>query len=69
MLNASITLFRHLLSGDIEGYEAFDPFEIDFRTKANMNDFGYANGCTFFRWVTICLYKKYNVLQLRQSQK
>lgn len=39
-------VYRHILSGN---FEKFDPFEMDYRVKANMNDFGYANGCTFFR--------------------
>ena len=28
----------------------YDPFEVDYRVVANMNDFGYENGCTFFRY-------------------
>ena len=38
---------RHILSGNLDD---FDPFEVDYRVVANMNDFGYENGCTFFRY-------------------
>ena len=40
------TVYRKLLEGDLDSY---DPFEVDYRVVANMNEFGYANGCTFFR--------------------
>ncbi len=39
-------VFRRILDGDVDGY---DPWEVDHRVVANMNDFGYENGCTFFR--------------------
>jgi hypothetical protein len=42
------TVYRHILSGN---WEKYDPFEVDYRVEANMNDVGYANGCTFFRFV------------------
>jgi hypothetical protein len=38
-------VYRHIY----ENFEDFDPYEVDFRTKANMNQLGIANGCTFFR--------------------
>ncbi len=40
------SVYRHILSGRLDD---FDPFELDYRVVANMNDFGYENGCTFFR--------------------
>ncbi len=39
-------VYRNILSGKWEDY---DPFDVDYRVEADMNDFGYANGCTFFR--------------------
>ena len=38
-------------------WKDYDPFEADYRIEANMNEAGYANGCTFFRafqgWVSL----------------
>ena len=53
-------VYRHILNGNFEDY---DPFEIDYRVEANMNDFGYANGCTFFRYESsiFALLKSYNI--------
>ena len=39
--------YRDILEGN--NWEKYDAFEVDYRAEASMNDFGYANGCTFFR--------------------
>ena len=39
-------VYRHIFDGNWNDY---DPFEADYRIEANMNDAGYANGCSFFR--------------------
>ena len=39
-------VYRHILEGNWRDY---DPFEVDYRVEANMNEAGYSNGCTFFR--------------------
>ena len=46
MFSMNRHVYREILNGDFEKY---DPYEVDYRVVANMNDFGYANGCTFFR--------------------
>ncbi len=38
-------VYRHILAGDVDSY---DPFEVDHRVTANMNDFD--NACSFFRY-------------------
>ena len=39
-------VYRHIIEGNWRDY---DPFEVDYRVEANMNEAGYSNGCTFFR--------------------
>jgi hypothetical protein len=43
--------YRQVYRKIYENFEDYDPFEVDYRTQANMNELGIANGCTFFRYV------------------
>ena len=43
--------YRKVYRNIFENFEKYDPFEVDYRTQANMNELGIANGCTFFRYL------------------